>query len=291
MDQQHSGLKKTKLKTSVDLKNEDIHWQQDLSYGHYLNLDTILQAQHPLSDTHDEMLFVIVHQASELWLKACLHELAAAMKAVDNDQLGKAFKMMSRVARIQANLEQSWQILSTMTPSDYAAFRPYLGQSSGFQSHQYREMEYCLGNKNARMAEVHKTRPKHYKRLQEVLNAPSFYDLVLRHLAREGFSLQDSVLNRDWRVAYTPDDSVEAAWIKIYRNPDTYWLQYELAEKLVDLETNVQRWRFAHMTTVERIIGYGRGTGGTGGVSYLRKALDLRFFPELWSARSEMVTP
>ncbi|WP_417450716.1 tryptophan 2,3-dioxygenase [Kordiimonas sp.] len=274
--------------TSVDVSGEDIHWQQDISYGGYLKLDELLACQTPLSDKHDEMLFIIIHQASELWMKCCLHEIGAAMDHVKADNLGPVFKMLSRVARIQTNLKQSWEILSTMTPSDYAAFRDDLGQSSGFQSFQYREMEYRLGNKAERMAEAHKARPAHYDRLQMVLDQPSFYDLCIKLLARRGFDIPADVLDRDWRQPYVANAAVEAAWLAVYRDPKKYWDLYELAEKLVDLEHHFHAWRFAHMKTVERIIGYKRGTGGTGGVSYLVKALDLRFFPELWTLRTSL---
>lgn len=274
--------------TSVDLSGEQVHWQQDISYSNYLKLDDILSAQSPRSDAHDEMLFILMHQASELWMKACLHELTAAMHQVQTETLGPVFKMLSRIARIQANLQQSWDILSTMTPADYTTFRAALGQSSGFQSSQYRELEYRLGNKNARMAEVHKADPATYARLQNVLNQPSFYDLCLQLLARRGFAIPESKCERPWRDAYIASPAVQEAWVQVYQNPDKNWDLYELAEKLVDLEHHFHQWRFAHMKTVERIIGYKKGTGGTGGVSYLVKALDLRFFPELWTARTQM---
>ncbi|NVJ68820.1 MAG: tryptophan 2,3-dioxygenase [Alphaproteobacteria bacterium] len=274
--------------TSVDVSGEDIHWNQDISYGSYLQLDTLLSCQKPLSGQHDEMLFVVIHQASELWMKACLHELGAAMEHLAADDLGPVQKMLSRVAKIQANLQQSWEILSTMTPADYAAFRDDLGQSSGFQSFQYREIEYRLGNKNARMAEAHKAVPARYQRLQGVLDSPSFYDLCLQLLAKRGFDIPSDKLSRNWREPYEASEGVEKAWLQIYQDTTKYWDLYELAEKLVDLEHHFHAWRFAHMKTVERIIGYKKGTGGTGGVSYLVKALDLRFFPELWTMRTSL---
>ncbi len=278
----------TRPATAVDVSGEDIHWQQDISYGAYLKLDNLLACQNPLSDKHDEMLFVVIHQASELWMKACLHELRAAMTHLKDNNLGPVFKMLSRVAKIQANLQQSWEILSTMTPADYAAFRDDLGQSSGFQSFQYREIEYSLGNKSARMAEAHKSVPARYKHLQNVLNAPSFYDLCLQLLSRRGFDIPADRLERDWRQPYEASAGVERAWLEVYRDTKKHWDLYELAEKLVDLEHHFHLWRFAHMKTVERIIGYKKGTGGTGGVSYLVKALDLRFFPELWTVRTSL---
>jgi len=279
---------KQKPTTSVDLTSEDIHWKQDMSYGSYLQLDDLLKCQTPVSDHHDEMLFVVIHQASELWMKLCLHEVGAAMIHLKSNNLGPVFKMLSRVARIQANLQQSWDILSTLTPTDYASFREDLGQSSGFQSYQYREIEYRLGNKNAKMAEAHKDVPERYDQLQKVLDAPSFYDLCLQLLAQRGFDIPTDVLDRAWREPYVANDKVEAAWSAIYHDTEKYWDLYELAEKLVDLEHHFHQWRFAHMKTVERIIGYKRGTGGTAGVSYLVKALDLRFFPELWTARTSI---
>jgi tryptophan 2,3-dioxygenase len=271
-----------------DVSLEDIHWDQDLSYGGYLSLDALLDCQHVRTDSHDEMMFMIIHQASELWMKLCIHEITAAMREVANDDLGAAFKMLSRVSRIQGQLRQSWAVLSTMTPSDYMSFRDDLGQSSGFQSFQYREIEYALGNKNAALMEVHRGNPERYERLKEVLDAPSFYDLCLQHLARVGFSIPDNYLQRDWSQAYVPCAEVEAAWAEVYASTGEHWQQYELAEKLVDLEHEFQMWRFSHMKTVERIIGYSRGTGGTSGVAFLEKALSLRFFPELWTVRTEI---
>ncbi|WP_374765038.1 tryptophan 2,3-dioxygenase [Yunchengibacter salinarum] len=259
-----------------------------MSYGGYLKLDRLLACQHRVSDSHDEMLFIIIHQASELWLKACLFELTRAMDDVRADRLGPAMKALARIARIQNNLEQSWEILATMTPADYSAFRDSLGQSSGFQSFQYRELEFRLGNKNPAMVRAHKAAPAIHDALKAVLDNPSFYDLVLQLLARRGFDLPPSVLDRDWATPYEPDTKVEAAWAQVYGDPKTHWDLYELAEKLVDLEFHFQKWRFAHMKTVERIIGFKRGTGGTSGVSYLQKALDLRFFPELWTVRTAL---
>jgi len=271
-----------------DVSEEDIHWDQDISYGGYLSLDKLLDSQVVRTDSHDEMMFMIIHQASELWMKLCIHEIGAAMHEVKNDNLGAAFKMLSRVSRIQGQLRQSWAVLSTMTPSDYLSFRDDLGQSSGFQSFQYREIEYALGNKNAALVEVHRGNPERYEHLKAVLNAPSFYDLCLQHLARQGFDIPDTVLQRDWSLAYVPSAEVEAAWAQIYGATQEHWQQYELAEKLVDLEHEFQMWRFSHMKTVERIIGYRKGTGGTSGVAFLEKALSLRFFPELWTVRSEI---
>jgi tryptophan 2,3-dioxygenase len=271
-----------------DVGEETIHWDQDLSYSGYLSLDALLECQSARTDSHDEMLFMIIHQASELWMKLCIHEISGAMREVRNDNLGAAFKMLARVSRIQAQLRHSWAVLSTMTPSDYLSFRDALGQSSGFQSFQYREIEYALGNKNAALVEVHRSNPKRYERLQQVLHAPSFYDLCLQHLSRHGFAIPNDYLQRDWSQPYVPCAAVEAAWAAVYASTDEHWQQYELAEKLVDLEHEFQMWRFSHMKTVERIIGYRKGTGGTSGVAFLEKALSLRFFPELWTVRTEL---
>jgi len=271
-----------------DVSKEDIHWDPDLSYDGYLSLDKLLSSQNRRTDSHDEMLFIIIHQASELWMKLCIHEIIGAMREVEKDNLGTAFKMLSRVSRIQGQLRQSWAVLSTMTPSDYLGFRDALGQSSGFQSFQYREIEYALGNKNAALMEVHRGNPERYERLKAVLNAPSFYDLCLQHLARQGFDIPADRLDRDWSQAYVPCKEVESAWAQAYDSAGEHWQQYELAEKLVDLEHEFQMWRFSHMKTVERIIGYRKGTGGTSGVAFLEKALSLRFFPELWTVRSEL---
>ncbi|RUR36511.1 tryptophan 2,3-dioxygenase [Vreelandella populi] len=274
----------TTPKNTVD--NEAIHWDQDISYGQYLDLEPLLACQNPASKEHDELLFIVIHQVSELWIKLCLHEAHGAAANIQQDNLSPAFKMLSRVARIQEQLIKAWEVLVTMTPADYASFRDSLGQSSGFQSYQYREIEFLLGNKNAKLIEAHRAKPKHYQKLQECLNAPSLYDIVLQLLARRGFAIPQDKIERDWSVPYTASPEVEAAWTEIYRNSDKHWDLYELAEKLVDVEFNFQRWRFNHMKTVERIIGYRRGTGGTAGVNYLVKALDLQFFPELWSVRT-----
>jgi len=277
------------ISTSVDLAGEDVHWapKGGLSYGAYLKLEDILKAQTPVSDEHDEMLFIIIHQASELWLKLCVHELDAAIAAIIAGEFGHASKMLSRIARIQEQLTQSWSILATMTPADYLRFRDKLGQSSGFQSHQYRMLEYRLGNKNAAMARVH-GKSEQADSVRKYLNMPSIYDEALRQLAKAGFDIPADRLERDWSEAYKPCVEVEAAWKEVYSNTEKYWQLYEMAEKLVDVEHKFQLWRFNHMKTVERIIGYRRGTGGTGGVSYLVKALDLRFFPELWTVRTTL---
>ncbi|MDP6968060.1 MAG: tryptophan 2,3-dioxygenase [Gammaproteobacteria bacterium] len=273
----------------IDVTDESsIHWQQEMSYGQYLQLDPLLQLQHPLSDQHDEMLFIIIHQASELWMKLCLHEAYGAAQQIQQDNLRPALKMLTRVARTQQQLINAWEVLVTMTPADYSAFRDSLGQSSGFQSYQYRELEFLLGNKNAALIEAHKGHPEHYQQLQQALNAPSLYDICIQLLSQRGFAIDQAIINRDTSQPYSANASVEAAWLKIYQHTETYWDLYELAEKLVDLEHHFQQWRFNHMKTVERIIGYKQGTGGTAGVSYLHKALALQFFPELWSVRTSI---
>lgn len=274
----------------VDFSDEQVHWDlgESKSYGEYLALDHILNAQHPASFEHDEMLFIIIHQASELWMKLCLHELTAALDHIRRDDLGPTFKMLSRVARIQAQLVQSWDVLATMTPAEYSAFRNQLGRASGFQSYQYRALEFILGNKNADTIEVHRRDPHAYALLKRALVTPSVYDESLRLLSRRGFEIPHDYLDRDWSQPYQPSKQVTAAWLAVYHSVDDNWDLYELAEKLVDLDHKFQLWRFSHMKTVERIIGYKRGTGGTGGVSYLTKALELRFFPELWSVRTAM---
>lgn len=275
---------------SSHLSGEQVHWDlgDSQSYGQYLGLEQILSAQRPVSTQHDEMLFIIIHQASELWMKLCLHELNAALGHIQRDDLGPSFKMLSRVSRIQAQLTQSWDVLATMTPAEYSAFRNHLGRASGFQSYQYRMLEFIIGNKNAEMIQVHRRDPQIYAALQRALISPSIYDETLRLLSRRGFEIPEDYLDRDWSQPYRPSKQVAAAWLAVYHSIDDNWDLYELAEKLVDLDHMFQLWRFSHMKTVERIIGYKRGTGGTGGVSYLTKALDLRFFPELWTVRTSM---
>lgn len=272
----------------VDLSQEGVHQAPDLSYGAYLGLEALLSCQHARSGEHDELLFIIIHQSSELWMKLCLHELAAAKAQIMADDLGPAFKMIARVARIQQQLIQGWDVLSTMTPADYSLIRPHLGQSSGFQSYQYRKLEFMLGNKNAAMVTVHQGVPDIHHGLIKALNEPSLYDQCLALLSRRGFAIPGHVLDRDWSQPYQANKDVEAAWLAVYRDPRAHWDLYELAEKLVDLEYRFQQWRFSHMKTVERIIGYKGGTGGTGGVSYLVKALSLSFFPELLSVRTAL---
>jgi tryptophan 2,3-dioxygenase len=258
-----------------------------MSYGDYLHLSKVLDAQHPLSDAHDEMLFIIQHQTSELWMRLAIHELAAARTALQGPDMRPAFKMLARVSRIFEQLNNAWDVLRTMTPSDYTTFRATLGQSSGFQSHQYRQIEFMLGNRNRAMLRPHAHRPGVTALLTAELAQPSLYDVALRAL-NAAIPLPDSVLSRDPGLPHTSDDAVKAAWIAVYRDPQKHWTLYELAEKLVDLEDYFRRWRFNHVTTVERVIGFKRGTGGTGGVSYLKRMLEVELFPELWHLRTDL---
>ena len=260
----------------------------NVTYRSYLRLPELLSLQTPLSDAHDELLFISIHQASEIWLKLSLHELRAARDAVCADDLRPAFKMMSRVSRIQLQLIQSWEVLATMTPADYTNMRGRLGTSSGFQSDQYRHVEFLLGNKKPEMIAVHAAEPAVAAALTDDLNRPSLYDEALRLLARRGFPVPAGSLERDWSQPYVASPAVEAAWAAVYADPDTHWDLYELAEKLVDLEYHVQLWRFGHLKTVERVIGFKTGTGGTAGVAYLAKVLSQGFFPELLSVRTAL---
>jgi len=259
-----------------------------MDYGDYLQLDALLSAQATRTEEHDELLFIVIHQATELWLKLSIHEIKSACADVAGDDLRSAFKTLSRVARIQAHMIQAWEILATMTPFDYSNFREALGASSGFQSFQYRQLEFLLGAKDARMLEMHAAGSQRRGDLEAVLAAPSLYDEALRLLARRGFAIPADRLERDWSQPYEASEAVEAAWLKVYRNTADYWDLYELGEKLVDLEYRLQQWRFTHMKTVERIIGFKRGTGGSEGVSYLVKALDRKLFPELLTLRTAM---
>ncbi len=265
-----------------------LDFSRAMSYGDYLHLDEVLSAQHPLSPSHDEMLFIIQHQTSELWMKLLLHELDAAMDCVRRDELSPAFKMLARVTRILEQLVSAWTVLSTMTPPEYSAMRPFLASSSGFQSAQYRCIEFALGNKNAAMLKPHTHRPELLARVEAAYRAPSLYDEALRLMARRGLEVPVSHLERDWTQPYQADPGVEAAWLEVYRDPTHHWELYQLGEKLTDLEDAFRLWRFRHVTTVERIIGLKRGTGGTGGVSYLRKMLEVVLFPELWQLRTDL---
>jgi len=263
-------------------------FSRSMSYGDYLGLDRILSAQHPLSPDHNEMLFIVQHQTSELWIKLMLHELQAVRRQIRASELAPAFKMLARVARIMDQLVHAWDVLATMTPPEYSAIRPYLGASSGFQSYQYRELEFILGNKNASLLAVHQPHPDHHAALERELHAPSIYDEAVMLLARSGLAIAPERLAANPTRPTAHDDSVMAAWLAVYRDPQHHWALYELAEKLVDLETAFRFWRFRHVSTVERIIGFKTGTGGTAGVSYLRKMLDVVLFPELFALRTKL---
>jgi tryptophan 2,3-dioxygenase len=272
----------------VHEERAQLDFSQSMSYGDYLQLDAILTAQKPLSPAHDEMLFIVQHQTSELWIKLMLHELRAAIAHIANDELQMAFKMLARVSKIMEQLVHAWDVLATMTPPEYTAMRPYLGQSSGFQSYQYRSIEFALGNKNRAMLRPHEHRADLLAQVQAAYEAPSLYDEALRLLARRGIPVPASHLERDWTQPYAEDAGVEQAWLTVYRNPKEHWDLYQLGEELTDLEDAFRLWRFRHVTTVERVIGFKRGTGGTGGVSYLRKMLDVVLFPEIWKLRTDL---
>lgn len=265
-----------------------LDFSQRMGYADYLQLDTILSAQQPRSTAHDELLFIVQHQTSELWMKLMLHELSAAIQHIAHDRLPSAFKMLARVSKIMEQLVHAWDVLATMTPPEYSAMRPSLGQSSGFQSFQYRCIEFALGNKNAAMLQPHQHHPERLAQVQAAYHAPSLYDEALRLLARRGLAIPAGHLERDWTQGYTAHPEVEQAWLCVYREPEKYWDLYQLGEELTDLEDAFRLWRFRHVTTVERVIGFKRGTGGTGGVSYLRKMLDLVLFPEIWTLRTAL---
>jgi len=257
-----------------------------MTYGDYLHLDEVLGAQRPLSGDHNEMLFIVQHQATELWMKLMIHELTAARDHIRRDDLQPAFKMLSRVARIMAQLNQSWDVLSTLTPAEYSSFRGSLGNASGFQSFQYRMVEFLLGNKQALHLEPHRHRPDLLAPLEELHRAASIYDEAIRVLARRGFAIDRECVERDCTALHAFNQSVCDAWVQVYKGTGEHWDLYELAEKLVDLEDAFRQWRFRHATTVERVIGLKRGTGGTSGVGYLRRMVEVELFPELWRART-----
>ena len=265
-----------------------LDFSQSMSYSDYLHLDDILNAQKPLSPDHNEMLFIVQHQTSELWMKLMRHELTSAMANIAADQLPDAFKKLARVSRIMEQLVHAWDVLATMTPPEYSAIRPYLAQSSGFQSWQYRCIEFAMGNKNAAMLLPHTHRPDLHAIVESAYLAPSLYDASLKLLARKGLVIPPDYLERDWRQPYKASAQVEEAWLEVYRNHKAHWDLYQLGEELADLEDAFRLWRFRHVTTVERVIGFKKGTGGTGGVSYLRKMLDVVLFPEIWSLRTSL---
>ncbi|CAB3855275.1 tryptophan 2,3-dioxygenase [Achromobacter deleyi] len=265
-----------------------LDFTRDMTYGDYLHLDALLGAQHPLSPEHNEMLFIVQHQTSELWMKLMLHELRAAIANLAADRLQPAFKMLARVSKIMEQLVHAWDVLATMTPPEYSALRPYLARSSGFQSYQYRQIEFLLGNKNAAMLKPHAHREDLLAQVRQAYEAPSLYDESLRLLARHGVTVPSDHLERDWTQPYQASDGVEQAWLTVYRDTDRYWDLYQLGEKLTDLEDAFRLWRFRHVTTVERVIGFKRGTGGTSGVDYLRRMLEVVLFPEIWKLRTEL---
>ncbi len=265
-----------------------LDFSRDMSYGDYLQLDAVLNAQKPLSPDHNEMLFIVQHQTSELWMKLMLHELSAAVGCIARDELGSAFKMLARVSKIMEQLVHAWDVLATMTPPEYSAIRPYLSNSSGFQSWQYRCIEFMLGNKNPAMLKPHAHRPDLLAKVEAAWRAPSLYDESLRLLSRRGLAVPVSHLERDWTQPYAASDAVEQAWLTVYRDTKQHWDLYQLGEELTDLEDAFRLWRFRHVTTVERVIGFKRGTGGTSGVGYLRKMLDTVLFPEIWKLRTDL---
>lgn len=295
--QSGSKVKGCPFHSSANNQNENFRELEDsihqdfdgeMSYGDYLQLEQILSAQKPISNEHDEMLFIVIHQSSELWLKLAGHELQRALEHIKSANFGPAFKVIARVKQIFLQLTQSWNILSTLTPSDYLKFRDDLGRSSGFQSYGYRKLEFLLGNKNADMLNIHKANESAHRELSQLLNQNSLYDEVIIALAKAGFAIDDNVIRRDVTQPYQRSESVLAAWLNVYQQPDTYFELYELAEKLVDIEDAFQQWRFKHMYTVQRIIGYKQGTGGSSGVGFLKKALDVSFFPELFEVRTHL---
>ena len=265
-----------------------LDYTNDMTYGDYLQLDQLLSAQQPLSPVHDEMLFIVQHQTSELWMKLMLHELHAAMQALQTGEASVAFKMMARVSRIMAQLVSAWDVLATMTPPEYSALRPYLANSSGFQSAQYRCIEFALGNKNATMLKPHAHKPELLAMVQQAFEAPSLYDIAIGLLAKAGLPIDQQHLQRDWTQSHASSANVQAAWKVVYQNPQQHWELYQLGEKLTDIEDTFRLWRFRHLNTVERVIGMRRGTGGTSGTGYLKAMLDVVLFPEIWQVRGEL---
>ena len=272
------------------LDGETIHtdFADRMTYGGYLQLDRLLSAQSRFTGHHDEMLFIVIHQVKELWMKLMIHELEEALVHIKADKFRQAFKMLSRFKRVQEQMINAWHVLTTMTPADYTKFRDELGQSSGFQSYQYRSVEFLFGNKQPAMMKPHAHDPKTHARLKELLERPSLYDEAIRALARRGFKIDAEMIERDWSKPKPFNASVVEAWRQVYTDTDTYWDIYEFAEELLDIEDLIETWRFRHANTVERIIGQKTGTGGTSGVQYLRKQIGTRVFEELWAVRSEM---
>ncbi|WP_404813437.1 tryptophan 2,3-dioxygenase [Halobacillus yeomjeoni] len=273
---------------SKEYENVHMDFKDRMTYGDYLKLDDLLSAQQRLSTHHDEMLFIIIHQVSELWMKQMLHELWASIDSIRKGDLEEAFKMLARVSQIQVQIIHAWDVLSTLTPAEYIEFRDDLGQASGFQSYQYRMIEFALGYKTPHVLKIYENDQELHNKLKSAYHSPSIYDVAIEKLSDSGFDIHPDHLNRSYTEPYQPDSSVEEAWTQVYKNVDKYWDLYQLAEKLVDIEDRIQQWRFRHMKTVERIIGHKKGTGGSSGVGYLKKVLDHRFFPELWDVRTHL---
>jgi tryptophan 2,3-dioxygenase len=284
----HAGGRVLEMTADSSRDGSDAATGAEMSYSDYLQLDKILDAQQLRSTAHDETLFIIQHQTSELWMKLAIHELNVTCRLIATDDLQPAFKTLSRVSRILEQLNSAWDVLRTMTPSEYTQFRGALGPSSGLQSWQYRMIEFLVGNRNAAVLRHHAHDKAVFDRLDAARRAPSLYDHAIRLLARRGLPIDRAVLERDVSAPYVANAGVSDAWLTVYRDPQRFWELYELAEKLVDLEDYFRRWRFNHVTTVERIIGFKRGTGGTSGVSYLRSMLEVVLFPELWQLRTDL---
>lgn len=272
----------------AEINGEKIIWDSGLTYNSHLQIEKLLSSQKLISDKPNEMMFVIVHQSMELWLKLCLHELNIIIELIRNDEIKKPLKTFDRISAIQRHMTQSWEILATLTPTDFLTFRDYLKKASGFQSYQYRELEFKLGNKNKDLIVVHRENKGVYDHLMQTLNSPSLYDEILMYLSRKNFKIPEKLIKRDWSEPYQPHPEIESVWQEIYQESERYWDIYMLAERLTALEYYFQEWRFKHMKTVSRVIGNKRGTGGSAGVNYLTKALDLSFFPELWEMRTTM---
>lgn len=272
------------------MSEKGIHtdFRDNMTYGEYLRLDKVLSSQERLSGHHDEMLFIVIHQVSELWMKLILHELNTAIDLIEKDELPEAFKMLARVSRVQTQIIQAWDVLATMTPAEYMEFRDSLGRASGFQSYQNRLIEFALGYKQPHILKIYEKDPELANDLKSAYEAPGIYDVAIRALARAGFPINPDLLTRDFSITYAGDPTVASAWLEVYRDVDRYWDLYQLAEKLVDIEDSHQQWRFRHMKTVERIIGFKTGTGGSSGVNYLKSVLDHKFFPELWDVRTKL---
>ena len=281
-------MAKDKKVSKLGVQGENIHWDMDMSYAQYLRLDEVLGAQAPQSDHHDEMLFIIIHHVMELWMKQALHELKAAQAHIVNDELEPSLKMFSRLDRIIKQMTGVWDVLTTLTPVEYLKFRDDLGRSSGFQSYQFRVLEFTLGNKIEALTRVHESNPQAHAAVSDALDAPTLYDNVIGLLKTRGFDIDDSVVARDVRQPYKENISVKAAWLSIYNDTEKHWDLYALAEKLMDFEHNFQLWRYHHLKTVERIIGGKVGTGGSSGLPYLAKGLEAKLFPELFEVRTEL---